>query len=455
MAIGLFDPQASSVPAAGTGSHADLTDRDAPGNHTKLTPATDSTAAVQVTKADGTTVVVNTDTTNGRQIVGDVPAIIPTLTGSIKWLAYRDGASCVVGAVAKSTAGVGGSYWVGFRAYTTTTGTGGVENDYFGSIAWTVLDRNKATLKSRPYVNCFWNGVAVYPFSIETNEWGNPDGTAVLRALGDGDVVLQTKGDTATPQTGLRVTKDGKVGIGTAAPAGVTHIVSTGNTAAQILEQASDDNSSCGLTQRKSRGTNAAPTNLQNGDYVSGQISQFRANGAWNIGSMLITKYVGNGTTNDCEVTQYVGVTEALKYSSKGSVEARQVVPNAVNLAHNVVSSEIDLSAAATTTVFTPNSGEEWVAVTSMLVPSAWAGTSTTAAKVKVLAGTADALSELTLATTYAPATDGGVMMAGAAAPTARKRFTNANPLKLQVTTAQVGATEAKGRLVIQLVRVK
>jgi hypothetical protein len=46
-------------------------------------------------------------------------------------------------------------------------------------------------------------------------------------------------------------------------------------------------------------------------------------------------------------------------------------------------------------------------------------------------------------------------MMAGAAAPTARKRFTNANPLKLQVTTAQVGATEAKGRLVIQLVRVK
>jgi hypothetical protein len=44
--------------------HNSLTDKDTAGNHAKIIPATDSTTALQITKANGTTAVVNVDTNN-------------------------------------------------------------------------------------------------------------------------------------------------------------------------------------------------------------------------------------------------------------------------------------------------------------------------------------------------------------------------------------------------------
>lgn len=50
--------------------HNQLTDRDTAGNHAKIIPTTDSTTAIQITKADGTTAVINVDTTNNNVGVG-------------------------------------------------------------------------------------------------------------------------------------------------------------------------------------------------------------------------------------------------------------------------------------------------------------------------------------------------------------------------------------------------
>lgn len=55
-------------------SHNTLKNKDTAGNHAKLIPSADGTTALQITKADGTTVVLNFDTTN--LITGMVKAII-------------------------------------------------------------------------------------------------------------------------------------------------------------------------------------------------------------------------------------------------------------------------------------------------------------------------------------------------------------------------------------------
>lgn len=65
-----------TIAATGGGvtAHDDLTNRDIAGNHAKLIPAANGTTAIQITQADGSTVVLNADTTN--KIVGLINAII-------------------------------------------------------------------------------------------------------------------------------------------------------------------------------------------------------------------------------------------------------------------------------------------------------------------------------------------------------------------------------------------
>ena len=50
--------------------HNDLTDKDVAGNHAKLIPLSDGTTAIQITKADGTKVIISIDTTNERVGIG-------------------------------------------------------------------------------------------------------------------------------------------------------------------------------------------------------------------------------------------------------------------------------------------------------------------------------------------------------------------------------------------------
>ena len=65
--------------------HSALANRDIAGNHAKLIPALNGTTAIQITKADGTTVVVNVDTTNGRAGIGTTsPASVLDVNGGVK-----------------------------------------------------------------------------------------------------------------------------------------------------------------------------------------------------------------------------------------------------------------------------------------------------------------------------------------------------------------------------------
>lgn len=57
---------------SGTNDHSALINRDVAGNHAKLIPLSDSTTAIQITKADGTTSVFNANTSSGLLSVGAV-----------------------------------------------------------------------------------------------------------------------------------------------------------------------------------------------------------------------------------------------------------------------------------------------------------------------------------------------------------------------------------------------
>jgi hypothetical protein len=64
----------ASFSSATPSNHNDLTNRDVAGNHAKIIPLTDSTTAIQITKADGATSVMNVDTTNSRVGIGTATA---------------------------------------------------------------------------------------------------------------------------------------------------------------------------------------------------------------------------------------------------------------------------------------------------------------------------------------------------------------------------------------------
>lgn len=63
----------------GISSHADLTERDIAGNHAKLIPLADGTTAIQITKADGSTVIFNVDSLSSDPKV--------TVTGMLETIA--------------------------------------------------------------------------------------------------------------------------------------------------------------------------------------------------------------------------------------------------------------------------------------------------------------------------------------------------------------------------------
>jgi len=66
---------------AGVDNHNDLSNRDAVGNHQKLSPSSDSTTAIQITKADGTTACLTVDTSNNKVTVNEIVAT--TVTGDV------------------------------------------------------------------------------------------------------------------------------------------------------------------------------------------------------------------------------------------------------------------------------------------------------------------------------------------------------------------------------------
>jgi hypothetical protein len=276
--------------------------------------------------------------------------------------------------------------------------------------------------------------------------------TGKLAPLADSTTALQVMQSDKTTPVMTFDTANRRVGVGTTAPSAPLHIVETGSSAAGILEQVSDNNSACTLIMRKSRGTLALPQNLQNGDSFAELIANFRANGITCLGLMLTAKYTGNGTTTDCEVDLAAGVVPTLKIYSSGAMESRSVVRDKINLSHNLVSSPILLTSLANTTIFTPNSGEEWIFSSAQFVFDSWSGTAGTKAVAQLMAGS-NVTSTTTFNSTYDPFTD-WLQISGAVSPAPCKRLTSTAPLRLAVTTAMVGAIGTV-RVIAQLTRIK
>lgn len=83
---------AESFAGAAVRSHADLIDRDVPGNHTKLIPLTNTTTAIQITKADGATALLVADTLNMKiSVIGDLD-----VTGTINASGMIGGAGVII-----------------------------------------------------------------------------------------------------------------------------------------------------------------------------------------------------------------------------------------------------------------------------------------------------------------------------------------------------------------------
>ena len=121
----------------------------------------------------------------------------------------------------------------------------------------------------------------------------------------------------------MRLSASGYLGIGTATPAGRLHCVSQNDDAGD--NYVFDDYTSTtteGLFLRKSRGTVAAPLDLQQGDIMG----QFRFAPHYNgqltrtAGAGLDGYYQGNGTTNFADLRFFTSNHEQMRIDTNGSV---------------------------------------------------------------------------------------------------------------------------------------
>ncbi len=123
----------------------------------------------------------------------------------------------------------------------------------------------------------------------------------------------------------MRLTTSGFLGLGTNNPSGKFHIVNENNDAGN--EYHFDDylngtSITAGFYLRKSRGTVAAPQNLQSGDLISQFRFAPRYNGSltYGGGSGLDAYYTGNGTTNSSDLRWFNNGTEIMRVNENGNV---------------------------------------------------------------------------------------------------------------------------------------
>jgi hypothetical protein len=207
-------------------------------------------------------------------------------------------------------------------------------------------------------------------------------------------------------------------------------------------------------------GTLASPTACSVGDsiydgryagYDTGNAKRFAANTIIEIQSVTATAVRGKHKfrTADSAGT----MQDRMTIDQDGAIQAVSLVSAQPTMTHHLLSAAVSVTSAATTTVFTPKTGEEWVVSSPQLVIASWSGTSTTQAVVGFLVGSNFVTSQ-TLASSYNLAVDAGVALTPPANPL--RRITATNPLKLQVVTAASGGSvSGTVRLVCVLVRVR
>lgn len=217
---------------------------------------------------------------------------------------------------------------IGINASTTNGGRLGVNTDTLNSSAISLSIGNKLKYFMVPQVGFVGaynlmtnNGDAGIFFSDSTGNMVAP-GAATSRGF-----VIGPHTDITNGPTGLKVTEQGRVGIGTANPVAALNVsnggitVSNGTTpiAAPVLNiinngagnTFNDDvtissygaTTSPGYSMFTSRGTASAPANSQAGDNMGVLISGTQVNGSTTVLNTISSQYLGNGTTLKSKMT--------------------------------------------------------------------------------------------------------------------------------------------------------
>ncbi len=298
----------------------------------RIIPPTNSTSAIQALKADGTTPVLNIDTTNSNvSVIGGFNAT-NTTAGS-----HGNAANLRLVASVPAT---GTFYNKGVFSYLHTQISSGVKDDgykmagHFQSLGNFIYSGDSGTLSTLCGVWVQYGhynstssmpntttaiGVQISPYSFT----GTIDSTYDLYAndtfaLGNNGIIanrygIYIDGDNKTNYFA------GKLGIGTKAPdSQLTLRSETVTNNANYLTQENYTSSVRGPTYvfRKARGTASNPANLVGGDEIGTIYPIFRAHNQWSLGVSLQWLYTGDNTTSKSELR----VGSALRVKSTNGV---------------------------------------------------------------------------------------------------------------------------------------
>lgn len=134
----------------------------------------------------------------------------------------------------------------------------------------------------------------------------------------------------------MRVSSQGYIGFNTTNPQGRLHVTSVNDDAGNDY-WLHDYLNGTGVTQmiylRKSAGTVASPTNLQNGDTIAQVRFAPRYGGALNrtTGSGIDAVYKGDGTTQLTDLRMFASNSETMRINENGKVSIGTTTPDGVN----------------------------------------------------------------------------------------------------------------------------
>lgn len=152
-------------------------------------------------------------------------------------------------------------------------------------------------------------------------------GRAEIGLTGDDDLRVKVTADGATWRDAMVIDKDtGWIGIGTPAPEGTLHFVRGPTGGGFYVARQDDSTSGGGITVRKSRGSEAAPTAVLSGDVISANFGQGYDGASW-IGCANL-RWVAEAAPAGGIIPTYIefmtmnagGLAERLRITSAGYV---------------------------------------------------------------------------------------------------------------------------------------
>lgn len=193
-----------------------------------------------------------------------------------------------------------------------------------GNSSWTLNEPNEVIALVSDGANWFITNqsVAIPKTGTTGGPWlqggNNVASVKTLGTIGNFDLPFITNNTEK-----MRLTTSGYLGVNTMAPAGRLHLVNENN---ELGDDYLFDDYGAGTTQglymTKSRGTVAAPENLQNGDAIGWLrfIPRYSGSLSYNGGSSIETYYKGDGSNNLTDLRLFTSNAERMRINETGNV---------------------------------------------------------------------------------------------------------------------------------------